>query len=162
MTMIMMINCWLSQVPAWKTDFFSSNSLQRQRTRGTAQPSSTPRQGWPPGGILLQMRCLVNISTNHPTRYTVLPPGSPLANRRSIEGGGETSCWSPVSSPLIKRRSVEIGSPLGRRKQEVTATLEPGGLEVGRARDSGNLQPVLLLASLDKSILQIRLGNELC
>ena len=91
-----------------------------------------------------------------------IPPGSPLANRRSIEG--DTSCWSPVSSPLVKRRSVEIGgSPLlGRRKQE--ANLEPGGgcLEVvGRARDSGNLhQPVLLLASLDKSILQIRWGNK--
>ena len=91
--------------------------------------------------------------------------GSPLANRRSIEGS-ETSCWSPISSPLVKRRgtdqeelvkrrSVEIGgSPLSRRKQE--ANLEVGGdLEVGRAaRDS----PVLLLASLDKSILQIRLG----
>ena len=49
----------------------------------------------------------------------------------------------------VKRRSAEIGSssPLARRKQEGSG-LDPGG--------GGNLQPVILLASLDKSILQIR------
>ena len=60
---------------------------------------------------------------------------------------------------MIKRRSVEIASLSSRRKQEGASSLEGGG-EVGRAaRDSGNLQPVLLLASLDKSILQIRWGR---
>ena len=53
----------------------------------------------------------------------------------------------------------DIASLFSRRKQEGTSNQEGGG-EVGRAtRDSGNLQPVLLLASLDKSILQIRWGN---
>ena len=61
---------------------------------------------------------------------------------------------------MIKRRSVEIASLSSRRKQEGASSLEGGG-EVGRApRESGNLQPVLLLASLDKSILQIRWGDK--
>ena len=124
MTMIM-INCSSSQVPAWKTDFFSSNSLQRQRTRGTPQPTSTPRQGWPPGRRApFRWNARVNISMNTTrgaiswhredsvaSRLTACQPAEHRGGHKLLVApllplGQEEECWDWISS-----RAAQAGGP---------------------------------------------------
>ena len=108
------------QVPQWKADFFSSNSLQRKRNK------------------------------------------SPYSVRWSSDN----------QSPQLNRRSIEITSPFLRRKDDnykdrhsadlnnlQIGTEKVDNQSIGRQGSTLN-QSGTLLASLDKSILQIRCINS--
>ena len=108
------------QVPQWKADFFSSNSLQRKRNK------------------------------------------SPYSVRWSSDN----------QSPQLNRRSIEITSPYLRRKDDNYKdrhSADLNNLQTGSEKvdnqspsrpNSVHLQSGTLLASLDKSILQIRCKNN--